>query len=91
MLIGYVEYLRPTTGGGLAQDAPRRQRRERRNAQQVSPAAAFERYDKNKDGVLSPDESPRPQLFELADENKDGQVTPRELEAAWSRLTGQGR
>lgn len=91
MLIGYVEYLRPATGGGLAQDAPRRERRARRNAQQVSPAAAFERYDKNKDGVLSPDESPRPQLFELADENKDGQVTPRELEAAWSRLTGQGR
>ncbi len=45
-------------------------------------ARAFQRADKNGDGVITPDEAPR--LFERIDANDDGQITAEELAAVWS-------
>jgi arylsulfatase A-like enzyme len=41
---------------------------------------SFEEADRNGDGVLTPDELPRPKLFRQLDADGDGKVTPEEFE-----------
>ena len=42
-------------------------------------ADLFEKYDKNKDGRVTPDELPMPKLFKRLDTNGDGAITKEEL------------
>ncbi len=51
----------------------------------------FKEFDKNNDGVLTPDELNRPRLFQRLDANKDGKVTFEEAKAASEELGQRGR
>tara|TARA_B100001059_G_scaffold233797_1_gene274704 strand:- start:358 stop:1542 length:1185 start_codon:yes stop_codon:yes gene_type:complete len=59
-------------------------RGERGERGQRTPAERFDRMDRNKDGVLTRDELPRPQIFIAMDADKDGKVTREEAEA-WGK------
>jgi len=48
--------------------------------------ALFQKYDKNKDGKLTPDELTNPQLFKALDLNKDGVITRDEAEQAIKQM-----
>jgi hypothetical protein len=50
---------------------------------QTAPDARFQRFDKNKDGKITRDESPGPDGFAAADADKDRSVTEAELTALW--------
>lgn len=50
----------------------------------------FDRMDRNKDGVLTEDEVPRPQVMKAMDQNGDGRVTRAEA-IAWAQEAMQGR
>ena len=54
-----------------------------------TPAARFKRWDRNKDGRLTPEEVGRPALFKRLDLDGDGVVTLDEARRAMRRRTGR--
>jgi arylsulfatase A-like enzyme len=74
------EMMAPQWQWSDGQTTPARQR-QNANAGANTPAnerqlrLRFDTMDKNKDGILSPDEVPRPQIFKQMDKNGDGKVT----------------
>ncbi len=67
--------------GGKNADGKRRPGPGRKGPQGM---ALFDRFDTNKDGMISREEAPRRlrSLFPRLDQNEDGQLSPQELEAA---------
>ena len=56
------------------------------------PKARFESMDANKDGVVTKDEHPRPEVFDRSDKDGDGKITLEEMQkAAQERGQGQGK
>jgi HlyD family secretion protein len=51
-------------------------------------SAMFQRMDKNKDGVITKDESPRPESFDKSDQDGDGKITLEEMKQAMSKMRG---
>ena len=60
-------------------EAPGQNNRGNRNGSMVTER--FDQLDRNKDGVLTPDEIQRKALFNRADANKDGKITREEAAA----------
>ncbi|MFM7036228.1 MAG: efflux RND transporter periplasmic adaptor subunit [Planctomycetaceae bacterium] len=56
----------------------------------MDPKAWFESMDKNKDGVVTKDEHPRPESFDRSDENSDGKMTLEEMQKAVNRMMQAG-
>ena len=50
---------------------------------------AFHGLDKNRDGVITLDESPRPASFHETDTDQDGAVTREEFKARWKQRSGK--
>ena len=48
-------------------------------------AKSFEKKDKNKDGVLTPDEVTRASAFKSGDANKDGKLTDKEYASIFEK------
>ena len=56
------------------------------------PKTMFEGMDKNKDGVVTKDEHPRPEFFDRSDKDSDGKITLEEMQQAFQqRGQGQGK
>ena len=56
---------------------------------QMDPKVMFEGMDKNKDGVVTKDEHPRPEFFDRSDLNGDGKLTLEELQEAIQKMMQQ--
>ena len=54
------------------------------------PKTMFEGMDKNKDGVVTKDEHPRPESFDRGDKDNDGKLTLEEMQQAFQQR-GQGK
>ena len=54
------------------------------------PKTMFEGMDKNKDGVVTKDEHPRPESFDRSDKDGDGKLTLEEMQQAFQQR-GQGK
>jgi len=59
--------------------------------QRWSVERIFDRWDRNRDGKLTPDEVPTPQLFRTLDRNGDGVVTREEATVQGGGRGGQGQ
>jgi HlyD family secretion protein len=55
------------------------------------PKVMFEGMDKNKDGVVTKDEHPRPEFFDRSDKDGDGKLTLEEMQAAFRERMQQGQ
>ncbi len=75
MLIGYVSYY-VEQEDPLAVSPASDPQADTRQKELIE--SSFAKMDKNKDGVITAQELPRPQLFELLDGNHDGSVTKQE-------------
>jgi hypothetical protein len=78
MMLGYFEYYVPSAtpgikGSSLIETALR------------DGGFLFNRLDKNRDGLLTLDESPTPQQFKDADADGDGVVTREEFRIIWQQ------
>ncbi|MFN5623765.1 MAG: calcium-binding protein, partial [Planctomyces sp.] len=60
-------------GGGMAMD----------------PKVMFESMDKDKDGVVTKSEHPRPEFFDRSDLNGDGKLTLEEMQEAIKKMMQQ--
>ena len=49
----------------------------------------FDSMDKNKDGVVTKDEHPRPEFFDRTDLNSDGKLTSEEMQEAFRKMQSQ--
>ena len=58
-------------------------------AQTTTPDARFQRFDKNGDGKLTPEECPYPRLFKRLDKDGDGFVSKEEFTAFFARRGGK--
>ena len=74
MMLGYIEYYLPGVPPGTLPDL--RAFRARRPGSRT-----FESLDRNRDGRITPDESPSRAQFRAADVDSNGEVTPEELRA----------
>lgn len=74
MMLGYFEYYLPEVPPGTPVDL-------RAGAGRRGASRAFEALDRNRDGRITPDESPSPEQFKAADADRNGEVTPDELKA----------
>lgn len=70
-LTGPPRTIKPT-------DYFRQQKKATNPAIPQKPVARFKRLDKNRDGILTPDEVARPKMFKQMDTNRDGIVTQKE-------------
>lgn len=55
----------------------------------MDPKAMFESMDKDKDGVVTKSEHPRPEFFDRSDLNGDGKLTVEELQEAIQKMMQQ--
>ena len=55
----------------------------------MDPKAMFESMDKNKDGVVTKEEHPRPEFFDRSDLNSDGKLTSEEMQEAFRKMQAQ--
>jgi HlyD family secretion protein len=55
----------------------------------MDPKAMFDSMDKNKDGVVTKDEHPRPEFFDRTDLNSDGKLTSEEMQEAFRKMQSQ--
>jgi HlyD family secretion protein len=55
------------------------------------PKVMFEGMDKNKDGIVTKDEHPRPEFFDRSDKDGDGKLTLEEMQAAFRERMQQGQ
>ena len=74
MMLGYLEYYLPGVPPGTAVDL-------RASGERRAASRTFESLDRNRDGRITPDESPSPAQFKAADADANGEVTPDELRA----------
>lgn len=74
MMLGYIEYYLPGVPPGTPVDL-------RASSGRRPGGRAFEALDRNRDGRITPDESPSPAQFKAADADGNGEVTPEEFRA----------
>ncbi|MFO1002592.1 MAG: efflux RND transporter periplasmic adaptor subunit [Planctomycetaceae bacterium] len=55
------------------------------------PKVMFEGMDKNKDGIVTKEEHPRPEFFDRSDKDGDGKLTLEEMQAAFRERMQQGQ
>ncbi len=55
------------------------------------PKVMFESMDKNKDGIVTKDEHPRPEFFDRSDKDGDGKLTLEEMQAGFRERMQQGQ
>ncbi len=55
------------------------------------PKTMFESMDKDKDGIVTKEEHPRPEFFDSSDKNGDGKLTLEEMQEAFRQRSQQGR
>lgn len=55
------------------------------------PKVMFEGMDKNKDGIVTKDEHPRPEFFDRSDKDADGKLTLEEMQASFRERMQQGQ
>lgn len=55
------------------------------------PKVMFDGMDKNKDGIVTKDEHPRPEFFDRSDKDGDGKLTLEELQASFRERMQQGQ
>lgn len=75
MMLGYIEYYLPDVPPGTPVDLRASGSAGRRGG----PSRAFRALDRNRDGRITPDESPSPEQFKAADTDGNGEVSPDEL------------
>jgi Ca2+-binding EF-hand superfamily protein len=51
----------------------------------------FESMDKNKDGIVTKEEHPRPEFFDRSDKDGDGKLTLEEMQASFRERMQQGQ
>lgn len=56
----------------------------------MDPKAMFEGMDKDKDGIVTKEEHPRPEFFDRSDKNGDGKLTLEEMQEAFRARSQQG-
>jgi len=74
MMLGYIEYYLPEVPPGTPVDLRASGSGARRGG-----SRAFQALDRNRDGRITPDESPSPEQFKAADADGNGEVSPDEL------------
>lgn len=74
MMLGYFEYYLPDVPPGTPVDL-------KASSPRAGSGKTFESLDRNRDGRITPDESPSPAQFKAADVDANGEVTPDELRA----------
>ncbi|MEY4691786.1 MAG: hypothetical protein RIT19_2111, partial [Verrucomicrobiota bacterium] len=74
MMLGYIEYYLPGVPPGTPVDL-------RASSGRRPGGRVFEALDRNRDGRITPDESPSPAQFKAADADGNGEVTPEEFRA----------
>jgi hypothetical protein len=74
MMLGYFEYYLPDVPPGTPVDL-------RASAPRTGSGKTFDSLDRNRDGRITPDESPSPAQFKAADADGNGEVTRQELKA----------
>ena len=55
------------------------------------PKVMFESMDKNKDGIVTKEEHPRPEFFDRSDKDGDGKLTLEEMQASFRERMQQGQ
>lgn len=84
MMLGYLEYYLPNVEAVAKKSSVW-------ELAMRDGGLVFSGLDKNRDGVITREESPSPEQFQIADSNGDGSVTREEFKVFWQRQRNRPR